>query len=174
MFGKSESAGRWPPLGPITWWPPEPLNVTADVKIVIFDPPSKPIDTVGEGSYQGTLERVAGGRSVDGGRLRDHVAILLPEPTNVYDPNAVRVVLLPAGGTVGYLSRENAVAYRGLIERVAKSGKLVACRASIRGGWDRGADDRGHFGVRLYLNTPASADRELESTPEVLQPTWEE
>jgi HIRAN domain len=161
----------WPPAGPITSWPPEPLKLTAEVKVITFDAPSRPIDVVGEGSYQGTLEAAGGGRTIDGPKIRDHVAVLLPEPSNAYDRSAVRVVLA-SSGVIGYLSREDALAYRPLIDRLAAVGKIVACQASLSGGWDRGPDDRGHIGVRLFLDTPERATRELEADPANLRPTW--
>ena len=159
----------WPPPGPITSWPREPLKLTTEVTAVLLDPGRQTVDVVGEGSYQGTLERVAGGRTENGALNRDHFALLLPEPSNPYDPNAVRV-LIPTGGTVGYLSRENAVAYRPAIERVAAVGKLLGCRASLSGGWDRGSDDRGSFGVRLFLEDPDHVMAEIESDPDNLRP----
>jgi len=78
-----------------------------------------------------------------------------------------------AGGYVGYLSRDDAVAYRPLIDRLAAIGKVVACAASLSGGWDRGGDDRGSFGVLLHLSEPEAAMIELESDPSQLQPVWE-
>jgi hypothetical protein len=165
LFG-GQPRPRWPPPGPIRDWPAGELNGILDAKAVMFDPVRKMVDVVGEGSYQGTLERLAGGRTVDGGRNRDHVAMILPEPTNPYDPAAVRVVVItPAGvgATIGYLSREDAVAYRAVIDRVAADGKVVACRASLSGGWDRGPDDRGSFGVRLALDTPDGLTKELDA-----------
>jgi hypothetical protein len=106
-----------------------------------------------------------GGRTADGAVNADHTAILLPEPSNEHDPNAIRVILINAAegniGLVGYLAREDALAYRPAIDQVASDGRLIACRASIVGGWDRGNGDRGSFGVRLSLNTPAGALREL-------------
>lgn len=170
-FFRRKPAPAWPPPGPITSWPPEPLNLTTQVTAVLLDPPRRPVEVVGEGSYQGTLERIAEGRTEDGPRVRDHTALLMPEPTNPYDPNAVRVVI-GSGGTVGYLSRENAVAYRPLIDRLAAAGKFVACRACLSGGWDRGPDDRGSFGVRLFIDTPDGATKELEADPSNLRPAW--
>jgi hypothetical protein len=165
LFG-GKSRPQWPPPGPIHDWPVGDLHVTLAVDAIMFDPVRKMVDVVGEGSHQGSLERLAGGRTIDGGRNRDHVAMLLPEPTNPYDPAAVRVVVITDGGvgaTIGYLSREDAVAYRPVIDRVAADGKVVACRASLSGGWDRGPDDRGSFGVRLALDTPEGLTKDLDA-----------
>jgi hypothetical protein len=72
------------------------------------------------------------------------------EYSNTYDVNAVRVDI--AGRTVGYLSRDAAKVYRQRIEKVGISTQSIECGAVIRGGWDRGRNDRGHFGV--WLNPP--------------------
>ena len=164
LFGSTPARSTWPPPGAITEWPTGDVEINAET--VIFDPARKTVPVVGEGSYQGSLEQIAGGRTINGAANRDHRAILMPEPTNPYDRNAVRVVVVTANGrgaTVGYLSRENAVAYRPLIDRLAAQGKLATCLASIDGGWDRGSDDRGSFGVRLSLGTPDALMKELES-----------
>ena len=108
------------------------------------------VDAVGESRYQDALEEIAGGRS-DRGADHEKVALLIPEPTNRYDPNAVAVWI--EGKIVGYLSRENAeVLQPGIIRLHRQHDRPVACRARIVGGWDRGGGDRGHFGVRLYLD----------------------
>ena len=168
---------KWPPPGPITEWPGASFD--GDLLAVRFDPHRRHIvDVVGEGAFQGSLERIGGGRTIDGARIRDHLAVLLPEPSNRYDQNAVRVAIVPSPssrtwGYVGYLSREDAVAYRPLIDRLAEVGKLVACAASLTGGWDRGAGDRGNFGVRLHIGSAAHAMEELDREPDNLRPAWE-
>jgi HIRAN domain len=156
----------WPPPGPIVNWPDGKVDIRGHLRIVTFDPARKTVDVVGEGSYQGSLERLAGARTIDGAREPDHIAILLPEPNNPYDPNAVRIVVVREGGdaaVIGYLSRGNAVAYRPVIDRLAADGKVAACRASISGGWDRGDGDRGSFGVRLSMGTPDELVAELDA-----------
>jgi predicted RNA-binding Zn-ribbon protein involved in translation (DUF1610 family) len=150
-------------------------NIDLRAPAALFEPDgAATVEVKGESQYQGTLERIAGGRTIDGGRQRDHIALLLPEPTNPYDHNAVRVMLTPTvergtGGLVGYLSREDAVAFRQVIDRLAGMGKLLACRASLKGGWDRGGGDRGSFGVTLHLDRPfvlmADMDRQYGQDP---------
>lgn len=175
IFGQRQP--EWPPTGPITDWPTGDFN--GHVSMVVFDSELRnAVDVVGESAYQGTLEIIAGGRTHDGASERDHTALLLPEPTNQYDSWAVRVVVVPyaastGSGLVGYLSREDAVAYRPLIDRLAAVGRVVACAASLTGGWDRGLGDRGHFGVGLHIARPAAAMRELDSDPSSLRPAWE-
>jgi hypothetical protein len=160
------SKATWPPPGPITEWPVGDLKGDLSVDGIMFEAAPRMVDVVGESAHQGSIDRIAGGRTIDGARIRDHSALLMPEPTNPYDVNAVRVVIISSmgsGATVGYLSREDAVAYRPVIDRLAADGKVAACRASISGGWDRGSDDRGSFGVRLSLGTPEALVKELDA-----------
>jgi len=104
------------------------------------------LDVVGEASYQSNIERVLGGRTTEGAQLGCN-AILVPEDTNAHDPMAVRVDI--QGNTVGYLSRANAREYRAEMKRLGFPSEVFSCRALIVGGWDRGPNDRGHFGVKL-------------------------
>lgn len=89
------------------------------------------------------------------GALRPFVtAQMVLEPTNRFDPNAVRVDV--GGATVGYLSRTDAPKWSGLLTQLAAEGIVPTCRARIIGGWDRGAGDEGHFGLRLLVDQNAS------------------
>jgi hypothetical protein len=49
-----------------------------------------------------------------------------------------------------------------VIDRVASIGKVAACHASLKGGWDRGPEDRGDIGVTLHLDVPANLMLELD------------
>ncbi len=111
---------------------------------------------VGESHYQDALKAVAGGRTENGPRRPCVVAELVREPKNRYDRNAVRVDI--DGRTVGRIPAEDAPRYHEAIEHLRKQGLPATCRATILGGWDRGAADRGSFGV------------ELDCSPEVWQP----
>jgi hypothetical protein len=104
------------------------------------------VEVVGESNYQAALERICGGRSRDGAE-KYVTATLVPEDSNPYDENAVRVDI--DGVTVGYLSRHAAKAYR---KRSGASSGARECAAVIRGGWERGRKNRGDFGVRLELS----------------------
>lgn len=106
------------------------------------------LEVVGESNYQAALERVCGGRTGDGHDLRVK-ALLVLEDANPYDSNAVRVDI--DGQAVGYLSRRHAVQYRRALAATGYGRADAYCDAVIRGGWDRGGGDRGHFGVRLDI-----------------------
>lgn len=102
------------------------------------------LEVVGESNYQEALWRIVGGRRDDHVR-HDVYAVLLPEPSNKYDPNAIEVQVNAA--RVGYLSREDAVVYGpGLSRLMASEGGIVALHAVIVGGGPR-RDGIGFLGV---------------------------
>lgn len=109
------------------------------------------VDIVGESKYQDALERICGGKTLDG--VEEYVeASLILENSNKYDNNAVRIDI--DGQTVGYLSRETALQYRQGLKKAGHPDLAKAvCGARIRGGWDRGRGDTGHFGVKIDLPT---------------------
>ena len=176
LFGSGPPPEPWPPPGPITTWPVgNKINIQGDA--TIFDRhPSRYVDVVGESFRQDNLDIFAGGRTRDGAKIADHMALLLREPTNPKDADAVRVFLIPSqGGTaapIGYLDRSDAVAYRQVIERLAASGRLAMCHASLKGGWDREIS----FGVMLRIGAPwtlmAQIDRDNGPDPRWQSPIF--
>jgi hypothetical protein len=104
---------------------------------------------VGESHYQAELEELVGGRTEESA---EHYcqAELIPEPDNPFDRNAVYVSI--AGEKVGYLPRQTVVRYNEA--RLARAVEIGWCAAVIVGGWERGEDDRGHFGVKLDVAQP--------------------
>jgi len=101
-------------------------------------------EVVGESHYQRNLTSITGGKTPDGVE-KFYEAELVPEDSNPHDKNAVRVDIQDK--TVGYLSRERALRWRTLPANL----KHRKCPAVVRGGWNRGPDDQGHFGVWLKL-----------------------
>lgn len=99
-------------------------------------------EIVGESVYQDALLAICGSKTERG---HEHycLATLKPEPRNPHDRNAVAVFIL--GKRVGYLSRDDAVAFK----KHHKSSRKVD--AVIVGGWSRSGGDEGYFGVRLDL-----------------------
>lgn len=106
-------------------------------------------DVVGESHYQENLERVVGGRTEDGAE-HECIATLLPEPENKHDRNAVRVEI--DGMIVGYLARDDAKEFLRAARKAGMTREGLPAKALVVGGWDRGKNDRGHFGVRLDLS----------------------
>jgi hypothetical protein len=108
------------------------------------------VEIVGESHYQVALEAICGPRTEDGAN-RVVEGWLVLEDTNPYDALAVRVDI--DGHPVGYLSRANARAYREQLAAQGVTALRASCLARIRGGWDRGPDDKGYYGVFLDLPT---------------------
>jgi hypothetical protein len=77
---------------------------------------------------------------------RSFTAVLMPEPTNAFDPNAIRVVAEGAD-TIGYLSREDAVHYASVFDLLTKHNRVGMCRAQLTGG----VGEKRSFGVLLNL-----------------------
>jgi predicted Zn-ribbon and HTH transcriptional regulator len=140
----SNSAGRraTPPAGV-----PTRSSSSDPVSATLFTG-DETLEVVGESHYQEALWEAVGGIRVDPVR-EDCVALLVPEPNNPYDPNAVRVVV--EGKTVGYLSRENAALYLPGLRRLMANchGGLVALRGVIVGGGPRENHRVGFLGVFL-------------------------
>lgn len=113
------------------------------------------VQVAGESNYQDALETVCGGRSKDGADC-DCVVFLVPEPSNPYDPNAVAVQaqLGDEFKTLGYLPRPAAVAYQPVAQKLFSKSLIGAVNGRIRGGWERGTGDRGHFGITIDLGPP--------------------
>ncbi len=129
-------------------WLSEDSNRRIQVDAVLPGPGDFAICVVGESSYQDAIEAAAGGRSEDScDKVVD--AVLVLEDSNAYDAKAVQVLI--GGRPCGYLSREDARAYRRQIKKAGHPRITAKCKALIKGGWDRGLDDCGHFGVFLDL-----------------------
>jgi hypothetical protein len=107
------------------------------------------LEVVGESHRQDELWRIVGGVRADYVRFDVH-AILVPDPDNEFDPNAVEV-RIDDGIPVGYLSREDAAHYRpGLLRTMqAHGGQLIALHGVICGGGPREDARIGFLGVFL-------------------------
>jgi hypothetical protein len=110
-------------------------------------PGAETLEVVGESHYQDALWQAIGGRRTDPVRFETH-ALLVPEPDNSYDPNAIKVLV--GGVLVGYLSSEDAASYLpGLLRLIETSENgLVALDAAIVGGGPR-PDGIGFLGIFL-------------------------
>lgn len=109
------------------------------------------VKPTGASHYQDALGAAAGERTTAGVNV-GVLAALVPEPSNRFDKQAVAVQV--GGRTVGHLSREDARAYRPILDKHAAEGKVPFCNATIRGGWDRGCGDVGSYGIDLELASP--------------------
>jgi hypothetical protein len=103
-----------------------------------------PVEVVGESFHQDELLGLTGGHRRFGGVDVETVVDLVPIEG---DGIEVRV----GDGVVGYLSSADAERLQGMISESIDLNGFASCRASIRGGWDRGGEDVGMFGVTLWL-----------------------
>lgn len=126
-------------LIPVTW-------VQGDVEVKV----------AGTSFHQSEIEAIAGEKTAEG-HFDEHSAILMPEPTNPADPNAVQVTI--NGELVGYLPKHLGRIWQPLLFLIGKKyGRVVACQAIITGGWSRGGRSEGKFGVTLILPPAVPAD----------------
>ena len=102
------------------------------------------VEVVGESNYQAAIGVAAGVESGD-----PLLADLVPEDGNPHDSRAVRVDLL--GRTVGYLSRDDARAFRRRLSSRKLTGKVTRCAAEITGGGQTRDGRKLYFGVRLDM-----------------------
>lgn len=126
--------------------------------------PDAELDIVGEASYQEAIEKVAGQLGPNGATVTSQTAVLVREPNNPKDANAIAVYLLePADpGTmqkVGYIARELAPGYGAVFGMLGGNGIMAPAR--LKGGWRRGPNDFGSFGVVLNLGSPGELAVEL-------------
>src|SRR5215510_7619908 len=110
------------------------------------------LEVVGVSSCQPELEEICGGNS-RAGEEQQVLAILVPEQTNPYSPEVVRVQIRRQ--TVGYLARSDARALRAWMRRATPSVKRFRCQANIRRAWDA-TEKREYWAV--YLNVCLSKD----------------
>ncbi|MDT7786938.1 MAG: hypothetical protein QOF58_5357 [Pseudonocardiales bacterium] len=107
---------------------------------------------VGESHYQDAIAEIA--KHATAQTLEDAIpatAVLVPEPANRHDHQAVRVDLLRGDGsaiTAGYLRGDQAADYQPLLLELAERGEVGSCPARIMGGGQR------YYGVHLHLGAP--------------------
>jgi hypothetical protein len=107
------------------------------------------LPVVGESHYRRNFDRVCG-KTAEGANNMIVQAVLVCECDNPHDPDAVRIDV--EGLPVGHLSRAMAKKYRARLAAVSLDERPRSCRAMVRGGWDRGGDDQGEYGIRLDLD----------------------
>ena len=66
------------------------------------------------------------------------------------------------GQHVGYLSRDDAAAYRSVMRRLTAQVPTCPCAALIKGGWRKATGGEGDFGVELELASPQTVLRWLD------------
>jgi hypothetical protein len=104
------------------------------------------VDVVGESHYQPAI-RAACNWKPGADTLFHCMAELVPEPTNPYDRNAIKVTI--DGACVGHLSRQDAMTLRPAVREAIKRQGSGICRAVIAG---RANSDTDNLGVFLHLD----------------------
>ena len=110
----------------------------------------------GESHYQPALHETAKHATEEDG-TRVFQAILVAEPDNEFDSNAIAVY--SEAGKLGYIPRDDAPDYRPVFEEIARQG----CQAGVcTGRLVGGTPGKPSFGVVLRLSDPLSCLEELE------------
>ena len=143
-----------PPSGRLPVYHPATCALPANGRVAV----------VGESRYQSVLRTAAHGIPADASAagILPATAVLVPEPDNQHDANAVRVDLAVDGQqrTVGYLSRPTARRYQPGLLALLAAGVLGSCPADIVGG---GLGSK--YGVVLRLGPPESLPRSVSGDP---------
>ena len=108
------------------------------------------VSAVGESHRQAALQAF-GGLKRSAGEEVFFAAALVPEPTNRYDPNAIKVHI-QGGAHIGYLSAEDAVEYRDVSKFLIEQKAVGLCRAKLIGG----TPGKPSIGVVLDVADPAT------------------
>lgn len=136
--------------------PARRASVSADRIAVLLGDGKFLFPVVGESRHQSAIGQIAGARTREG--ARHYCVALEPRPDDPYDPSAVAVYI--RGEEVGHLARDVVLEFQQALHRAGFV--KAACEAEIVGGWDRGAEDRGLFGVRLNACRPFRFQSALE------------
>lgn len=113
------------------------------------------LEVKGESHYQDALASIAGPKTKDGYDLPVD-CVLVREPENPYDPNAIAVFATdPSTGRsvmVGHINRESCITMAPVLDAKSGEGEQVGLVGHILGGWDRGDGDTGHYGIWLLYD----------------------
>jgi hypothetical protein len=146
--------------------PKQPRTASIEViELLGRDRGAQLVPAVGESHYQPALEDVCGRRGQSWTEVNCEVtALLVPEPSNPHDSNAVMVTV--SGRHVGYLSRSDAKSYADVIALAYELGAHPGCRALICGR-DEGSETR-NLGIFLDLAPPKKHSRTSSNQPQTV------
>lgn len=118
------------------------------------------VEVVGESFYREALRRVSAVTSAETGAVGRHVAALVPDPSNPYDHNAIKVVI--DGEHVGHIPRELAALIATSVSTLVREHDGVTAAAQITGA------GRGvvlELDLRVLGVTTADEDDLVEDSP---------
>lgn len=130
----------------------EAVSFTSVTETRIALPTNGHVAVVGESHYQRALRLAARGASA--GDDFDHhlpvTVLLVPEPENPWDSNAIRVdvVIVDQTVKVGYLARAMASEYQPELLKLRNDGAVATCPGRITGGGTK------FYGIYLHLCYP--------------------
>ena len=124
-------------------------NTARSVKADSFLGRWRHLEIAGEYYHQPAIIKVLGPDARAGFNLTKSPPLMVPEPRNSYDPNAVQVVI--DNELVGYLSREQAVGYHKALLDAGHAGYSVENVEARIFGRPLDPDNNGGFGVAIYL-----------------------
>lgn len=104
---------------------------------------------VGEFYYQSAFKKLVGNHGDRGVHL-ECLAILIPENTNQYDNQAIRIDI--KGMTVGYFSRNDARRFRMRLITKRLMGQTTTCNAIIEGGQLLHEGNRSNYSLSLAID----------------------
>jgi hypothetical protein len=114
------------------------------------------VSVVGTSHYQPALSEITGRRADEEIRV-EKIAVLVPEPDNPHDPNAIAVHI--DGQLVGYLSRIENPRWQDIVKTLATRDHHAAAEALIAGRAPGGGTS--NLGVFLRLPTPTEARAQI-------------
>lgn len=100
----------------------------------------------GTSHYQDELLSICGGHNRDG-HAHETIAMLVRDPENLHDPNAIKVEI--EGRCVGFLPKQQVEQVAADMDSEGFSRSRV--EAQVVGGWRTNQYDQGSFGVRLKM-----------------------
>ncbi len=109
-----------------------------------------PVDVHGESHHRAEIEAAVGRRREGHDDIVD--AMLVWEPDNQWDPNAIAIHI--DGRTCGYMPRPDAKRYRSVMEWARTQSFAPVVRADVTGGWQLADGTWADFGIRLYMASP--------------------
>jgi hypothetical protein len=116
----------------------EPVWTGHEVKLAV----------VGESYRQDVLRQLAGD-DLAAGTFVKFTALIVPEPTNPHDPNAI-AVHANGYGQIGFFSRADAIRYRPAAQELLRRGAIGECK-----GWLIGGDpSRPTIGAQILISPP--------------------
>lgn len=128
------------------------------------------VQVVGEWHYRAAVFDVLGDRvdapGANGTVEHQTTALLVPQPRNTHDANAIRIVT--NGLLVGYLSRTRAKTYSPLLSRYAKNGLIFEVPLRLRWTSAQPGDEKQRNALELAISLGSldKLERALEELPE--------